>query len=237
MIIPSKSYFDRIQRACRNHDVLLVVDEVATGFGRTGCWFAIEHFDLRPDILLLGKGINSGYLPLGAVLFSAQIGDCLATEGEAIIHGSSHNGNPACCAAALAALDIMERDGLVERSRELGHYFIASLRSQSSLPGLGLIRGLGLMLFAGLCDEAGTAANQTQVLAISEAMQREGVLVYPAPGGIMFLPALVITHRQIDAVVSCLVSVLLAHRLVGGELVARDGANQFDGGGIEEVTS
>src|SRR6185295_9676717 len=136
----------------------------------------------------------------GAVLFSAQLGDRLAAEGEAIVHGSSHNGNPACCAAALATLDIMERDGLGERWRGVGDYFIESLRAQSSLPGLGVVRGLGLMLFAGLCDEAATAANQTQVMAICEAMQRQGVLVYPAPGGIMFMPAFVITHDQIDSV-------------------------------------
>jgi adenosylmethionine-8-amino-7-oxononanoate aminotransferase/SAM-dependent methyltransferase len=228
VVIPPRSYFERIQRACQNHSVLLIIDEVATGFGRTGRWFASEHYGLRPDVMLLGKGINSGYLPLGAVLFSAEIGERLADARTGIIHGSSHNGNPACCAAALATLDVLERDGLVDRSRDLGAYFLERLHAQAGTPGLGPLRGLGLMIFAGLCDENGSVANLTQVLAICESMQRRGVLVYPTEGGIMFYPPFVIQREQIDAVVSCLVGVLRDHRLADGAVTAKRGTSSLN---------
>jgi putrescine aminotransferase len=135
VIIPPHSYFERIQRACRNHDVLLVVDEVATGFGRTGRWFASEHYGMHPDMMLLGKGINSGYLPLGAVVFSAEIGERLAGANAGIIHGSSHNGNPGCCAAALATLDIPQRDKLVT-ARGSRAFFLERLRAHGETPVL-----------------------------------------------------------------------------------------------------
>jgi adenosylmethionine-8-amino-7-oxononanoate aminotransferase len=221
VIIPPRAYFERIQRACRNHEVLLIVDEVATGFGRTGQWFASEHFGLRPDIMLLGKGINSGYLPLGAALFSAEIGAVLAVTDTGIVHGSTHNGNAACCAAALATIDLMQRERLIDRARELGELFLARLQTLSGTPGLGLVRGLGLMLFAGLRDESGATANLAQVMAVSAAMQTQGVLVYPAPGGVIFCPALIVSLEQIERIVSSLVVVLRDNRLVDGGLQPR----------------
>jgi adenosylmethionine-8-amino-7-oxononanoate aminotransferase/SAM-dependent methyltransferase len=221
VIIPPKAYFERIQRACRNHNVLLIADEVATGCGRTGRWFASEHYGLRPDMMLLGKGINSGYLPLGAVVFSTEIAQRLVDAKTGIVHGSSHNGNPACCSAALATLNILQRDGLVDRARDMGTFFVERLRENAGVPGLGSVRGVGLMIFAGLRDDDGSAANLVQVLAICEELQRRGVLVHPALDGVMFFPPFVITHDQIDMIVSSLVGVLRDFQLVEGTVVAR----------------
>jgi putrescine aminotransferase len=222
VIIPPQAYFERIQRACRNHNVLLIADEVATGFGRTGRWFASEHFGLRPDIMLLGKGINSGYLPLGAVVFSTEIGQRLADAKTGIVHGSSHNGNPACCAAALATLDILEREGLVDRSRDLGAFFLQRLREHAGTPGLGSVRGMGLMVFAGLRDEDGGAANLLQVLAVCEELQARRVLAHPALDGVMFYPPFVIRRDQIDTIVSSLAGVLKDYRLAEGTVIPRN---------------
>jgi adenosylmethionine-8-amino-7-oxononanoate aminotransferase/SAM-dependent methyltransferase len=219
MIVPPAAYFARIERACRRHDVLLIVDEVATGFGRTGSWFACEQSGLHPDMLLLGKGINSGYLPLGAVLFSARIGACLQAAGAALVHGSTHNGNPACCAAALASIDLLESEGLVERARACGARLHAELDALTGLPGMGPVRGLGLMLSAGLVDEAGQPATPAQAGAVCRAMQDAGVLAYPGHHGVTFCPALVIDADQIAAIAACLAQVLRRFRLAGGALV------------------
>ena len=214
--------FERIQKACRNHNVLLIADEVATGFGRTGRWFASEHYGLRPaDMMLLGKGINSGYLPLGAVVFSTEIAQRLADAKTGIVHGSSHDGNPGCCAAALATLNILQRDGLVERERDMGTFFVERLREKAGVPGLGSVRGMGLMVFVGLRDDDGSAANLVQVLAVCEELQGRGVLAHPALDGVMFYPPFVITHDQIDTIISSLVSVLRDYRLVEGTIVPR----------------
>src|SRR5438552_5246765 len=118
VVIPPAAYFQRIEQICRKHKILLVLDEVATGFGRTGRWFAAEHYELKPDVLLISKGMNSGYLPIGAVLFSAEIGEALTKSNFPVLHASTYNGHPACCAAALANLNLMRRDHLVERAAE-----------------------------------------------------------------------------------------------------------------------
>src|SRR5262249_24916157 len=107
VIIPPPEYFRRIEQICRDYNILLIFDEVATGLGRTGRWLAAEQYNIRPDILLLSKGLNSGYLPLGAVLFSAEIGESLIKQGANLFHGSTNNGHPACCAAALANIRLM----------------------------------------------------------------------------------------------------------------------------------
>jgi putrescine aminotransferase len=208
VVIPPRSYLDRVQRACRAHDVLLVADEVATGFGRTGRWFASEHFSLRPDVMLLAKGVNSGYLPLGAVLFSARIGERLIASNSGIGHGSSHNGNPACCAAALATIELMRREGLVERSDQLGRLFLERLAVLQGTPGLGVIRGLGLMVYAGLVDGSDGPVQPGRVIRVLNAMRRRGVLAYPSVSGLVFMPALVITPQQIETVVACLSATL-----------------------------
>lgn len=215
------SYLRRVARACRRHQVLLVVDEVATGFGRTGRWFASEHAELRPDVMLLGKGINSGYLPLGAVLFSAELGEQLGAAGHALVHGSTHNGNPAACAAALATFEVLRRDGLIERSARLGEWLLARLGELAGRPGLGPVRGRGLFTFVGLREEGGQPASERAVLGVLRALQERGVLVYPTRGGVMLAPALTITERELEQVVRALEAVLAAHRLVDGEAARR----------------
>jgi adenosylmethionine-8-amino-7-oxononanoate aminotransferase len=204
----SAEYLERIQDICREREILLIVDEVATGFGRTGRWLACEHYDLRPDILLLSKGMTSGYMPGGAVLFSAEIGEALISEGMVFIHGSTYNGHPGCCAAALANIRLIRREALVEYAAEIGSYFKLRLEELLMLQTVTAIRGCGLMLGVVLVQEDGTPISYAQVFLVLGLLQDRGVLAYGGPATIIFCPALIITREEVDTVVENLRAVL-----------------------------
>lgn len=210
VIVPPPQYFTEIQKICKAHDVLLIVDEVATGFGRTGKWFACEHFGLRPDIMLLSKGINSGYLPLGAVLFSEEIGQTLLRKYSGIGHGSSHNGNPACCASGLAAMRVIETEDLVNNAARMGQYFFDRLTPLRSLPIVKDITGLGLMIGVHLKapNDAHAALPAAQLMAVCKAIENQGVLAYPLASCIALMPPLVISKDEVDFIVDVLRRVL-----------------------------
>jgi len=224
VIIPPVEYFRRVEEICRKFDILLILDEVATGFGRTGRWFAAEHYDLHPDILLLSKGLTSGYLPLGAVLFSEEIGELLMKHGASLCHGSTNNGHPVCCAAALATIRIIRRDHLVERSAELGQYFRTRLEELTSLPMFGSVRSLGLMLGLVLTQDDGTPATPRQRFHVFLSLKEEGILAYLAGNSLVFCPAFVITHEEIDTIVLRLRQVLSSLSLQGGIVETRSQA-------------
>lgn len=218
IVIPPPEYFHYIEEICRRHNILLILDEVATGFGRTGCWFAAEHYDLRPDILLLSKGMNSGYLPLGAVLFSAEIGEVLMKHGSPLFHGSTYNGHPACCAAALANINLIRRKGLVERAVEYGAYFRDKLNELQSIASVGEVRSIGLMLSVVLRQEDGTPATPVQIFQVFAALQKVGVLGYIGLSSLVFAPALVISRDEIHTIVQRLQTVLASVRLRNGAI-------------------
>jgi putrescine aminotransferase len=146
VIVPPESYWPEIQRICRKYGVLLIADEVICGFGRTGNWFGSGTFDIAPDIMTMAKGITSGYLPLSAVMVGDGIADVLFREGGEFAHGFTYSGHPVACAVALANIEIMEREGLVEKVREeTGPYFQARLRELAQHPLVGEVRGVGLL--------------------------------------------------------------------------------------------
>jgi putrescine aminotransferase len=144
--IPPPSYWPEIQRICKKYDILLMVDEVITGFGRTGAWFACESMGIVPDTITVAKGITSGYQPLSAVLFADKVADVLASGGE-YYHGYTYSGHPVCCAVALANLDILQREGLIERVRDdTGPYLLQRLKQEiGDHPLVGEVRGFGLL--------------------------------------------------------------------------------------------
>lgn len=212
------AYVHEARRLCREHGALLLVDEVATGFGRTGRWFACEHWGLEPDVLMLGKGINSGYLPLGAVLFSEEVAGVLRQSPTGLIHGSSHNGNPVCCAAALATIDVLEEEELVARAARVGDLFRRKLEALLELPAAGAVRGVGLMLGLELRQEDGSRATPLQAATVNAALQRTGVLAYPESAGLVFMPALTVGEPEIDTTVAALQGILSGMRLRDGEV-------------------
>ena len=180
-------FFEAAQRLCRDRGALLIVDEIQTGFGRTGKWFAIEHSGIAPDIICLAKGLGGGF-PMGALAYTKAVRDVL-TPGA---HGSTFGGSPLACAAGLAAIEAYRDEDLIKRSATLG----ANLRNQlrGALEGVAMvrdIRGLGLMIGVEL---------RTKVAPVLKSLMMEhGVIALPAgPTVLRLLPPLVITEKEID---------------------------------------
>lgn len=145
VIIPPETYWPEIRRICRKHDILLIADEVICGFGRTGNWFGCETFDIKPDLMPIAKGLTSGYVPLSAVLVTGEIKDTISRGGE-FQHGFTYSGHPVSCAVALANIDIIKRENLVDRVREdTGPYLGERLADLADHPLVGEVRHKGLI--------------------------------------------------------------------------------------------
>ncbi|MBX5450269.1 MAG: [LysW]-lysine hydrolase [Thermogemmatispora sp.] len=198
--VADPAYVRGLAALCRERGVLLIVDEVQTGCGRTGRFLACEHYELEPDLLCLAKGIAGG-LPMGVVALGERvIASGRLTPGT---HGSTFGGNPLVCAAALETLNIIERERLVERAAYLGQHALERLRNISSSL-IREVRGLGLLLGVEL---------RTRVQPYLEALLERGVLALPAgPNVIRLLPPLVISEEQLDQALNCLAEVLQANQ-------------------------
>lgn len=198
----TSEFLQAIRKTCDEKGALLIIDEIQTGFGRTGRLFACEHFGVLPDILTMAKGIAGG-VPMGAIGIDRRVG-----EIEKQSHTSTFGGNPLACAAAVAAIDALTGEDLPRRAAETGAYFVRRLREIES-PRIREIRGLGLMIGIELKDKAG---------AVAQALMQEGVLALLAGTTVLrFLPPLVITREQVDRVVECLTRALAAKPQVTAE--------------------
>ncbi len=187
------AYLRQAQELCREHGALLIIDEVQTGFGRTGRMFASEYYGLEPDLMCVAKSIAGG-VPMGAVLMGARVG-----ELQSQTHGTTFGGNPLACAAALAAIRYIETHHLPQRAAELGAYFMDKLRALDR-PLIREVRGLGLMV--------GVELKQRAAGYLAKLMDA-GVLALPAgPIVLRFLPPLVISREDLDTVVKVVGDVL-----------------------------
>ena len=191
VVVPPPSFLPELRALCRDEDVLLILDEVYTGLGRTGRWFACQHHDVVPDLLVLGKSLAGG-LPLSAVIGRRAVMDAWPpSEGEAI-HTSTFLGNPVTCAAALAHLDVIETDGLVERADRLGRRLGEQLDALVSRSAAAVsARGVGLMRALDVAGPGGASD-------VAAAALREGVIVLPEGRGLAFSPPLTVTEAQLD---------------------------------------
>ncbi len=203
VIVPPDGYLRALLELCRKHDVLFVADEVITGFGRLGAWFASGLWDLEPDMMITAKGITSGYLPLGATLVSDAIADELIRGGY-LAHGFTYSGHPAATAAGLANLEILEREKLPERVRDdVGPYFQKKLQSLAGHRAVGEARGYGLIGALECLPRGGRAElTPTTLLGVKAAglIREEGVIVRGIRDLIAMAPPLVVTHAEIDAI-------------------------------------
>lgn len=201
--IPPASYWPEVQRICRKHDVLLMLDEVITGYGRTGEWFACQSMGIEPDTITTAKALTSGYLPLSALLVSDRIAGTLTAKGGEFAHGYTYAGHPVACAVALKNLEIIEHEGLIERVRtDTGPYFAESLKRFESHPLVGEARSFGLLGAIEIVRDkatrerflpAGSAATRVRDHAVANG------LMMRATGDTMILsPPLTWTRDTID---------------------------------------
>lgn len=145
-VAPPKKYMQKVREICDKYDVLLCVDEVITGFGRTGKNFAMDHYQIIPDLIGFAKGLGSGYVPIGGVIVHKKIVDAIAAGTGALTHSFTFSGNPMACAGAEAVLDYILDNGLIERSRTMGEIFLERMQLLKKYPVVGDIRGTGLLL-------------------------------------------------------------------------------------------
>ncbi|MCS7032685.1 MAG: aminotransferase [Phycisphaerae bacterium] len=202
VIPPPKGYLPELRRLCREHDILFVADEVISGFGRLGDWFASNLWELDPDLMTLAKGITSGYLPLGATMVSREITETLNAGGY-LAHGFTYSGHTASCACALANLDIIAREQLIERTRdETGPYFQQKLRELADHPAVGEVRGVQLIGAIELLPRGGRAelVRNPNTLGGKAAgiARKHGVIVRGIRDLIAMSPPLIITLEEID---------------------------------------
>lgn len=223
VIVPPQNYLKRMAEVCRKHDILFIADEVVTGFGRLGHWFASwDEFGAQPDIICCAKGLSSGYQPIGAMIFSDRIWE--AMQGDRwYASGFTYAGHPVACAAALKNIEIIEREGLLAQATTVGQYFEDRLGQLENLPMVGDVRGRKLMLCVENVADKVTKELLPDALnvgkLISDAAEARGLMVRPMGHLNVMSPPLVITQSQVDFVAEILE---LAIRQVTDQLV-RDG--------------
>ena len=205
--MPSEGYLPALAAFCRDNGIVFVADEIQTGFGRTGRWFASDHEDLVPDLITTAKGIAGG-LPLAGVTGRAELMDAVHVGGL----GGTYGGNPVACAAAVATIDLLARDGLVDRAAWLGSVLRTRLEAMAADdPGIGDVRGRGLMQAIELVEPGTTTPDAARVKDVLARCHRAGVVTLGAGtygNVIRFLPPLVIgedlLHEGLDVVADAL---------------------------------
>jgi len=198
VIIPPEGYLRRAKQLCEQHNVVLILDEIQTGLGRTGKLLAEEHEGIEADLTLVGKALSGGYYPVSAVLSNKEVMDVLR-PGE---HGSTFGGNPLACAVARTALRVLVEEGMIENAAQMGAYFLSALQSLGS-DKIKEIRGKGLMIGVELLPEAGGARQY------SERLMKEGILCKETHDHILRIaPPLVITRDDIDWAIERIAKVL-----------------------------
>jgi putrescine aminotransferase len=208
MIVPPDDYWPRVRQLLHAHDILLIFDEVVTGFGRTGSWFAAQHFGVEPDMIVTAKGITSGYFPLGAVLVSEEVAHDLSSDHGFPV-GFTYNGHPTGCAVALRNLAIIEREGLLDRARDTGARLLDRLSPLEELAVVGEVRGAGMMLGIELVSDKRTRQPLSMHSAPHDVIRREtGVLVRDCAHTLVMSPPLVMTEDEADEAVAGVRSVL-----------------------------
>ncbi|TXH68084.1 MAG: aspartate aminotransferase family protein [Thiothrix sp.] len=194
--VPSAEYLPRLRELCDQHDCLLIADEIQTGMCRTGKWFAFQHSSIQPDVMTLAKALGNG-MPIGACLARGKAASVFAYGN----HGSTFGGNPLACRAALAVVDVMEKEQLAQRAAELGHYFLAQFRAGlAEVAGVKDIRGKGLMIGIQLERDCGELVKQGLA---------QGILINVTAGNVIrLLPPLVISQQQADQIITTVIDLI-----------------------------
>lgn len=195
-VAPTPGFLEGLRRVCDEHDILLIADEIQSGFGRTGKWFAIQHFGVEPDIMTMAKGLASG-LPLSGIAARRELMDRWVPGS----HGGTYGGNAVACAAAVATIRVIRDEGLLENATRMGEMLMERLRElRGDLPVIGDVRGLGLMVGAELTDLDGTPATDLAKAAVRGCLKRRLLLLTCGSwdNTVRWIPPLVVTQEQIE---------------------------------------
>ena len=210
IIIPPEGYLIRMWQVCQRHDILFIADEVVTAFGRLGHWFAsLAEFGVQPDMITSAKGLTSGYIPLGALIFSDRIWAAMAEGGTRwFTSGLTYSGHPVACAAALKNIEIIEREDLLSNAAKVGSYFETRMQALESLPLVGQVRGRKLMLCVENVADKTTKAplpdGVNESKRISDVAESLGLIVRPIGHLNVMSPPLIITEAQVDFIAETL---------------------------------
>lgn len=208
VIIPPQGYLQRVREICDTYGILLIADEVITGFGRAGEWFGCRNWQLRPDIVAMAKGLTSGYLPLGATAVTEEVFDVFRrheSAGGAFRHGNTYSGHPIACAAALANIEIIEKEDLVGNAKRVGAHLLARLKPLENHPMVGEVAGLGLIgRIQMTADKATRRSLPAQLLIgdrIAAEMRARGVIMRPLPYDVLsYSPPLCLAEAEADQI-------------------------------------
>jgi putrescine aminotransferase len=205
IIVPPPTYLPRLREICRSHDVLLVADEVICGFGRTGRWFGVDNWAVTPDMLTIGKGLTSGYMPLSGVAVGGAIYDALTTRPEEFTfwQGFTYNAHPGCCAAALQTIEILEKEDLIEHAQRMGRRLLDRLRRLESSPIVGEVRGIGLLVGVEIVADQKTRVpfpDGRGCATVRRHCLEDGLIVRAISDTIALSPPLVISESEVDHV-------------------------------------
>ena len=208
-VIPPKSYWPEVERICKKYDILLVADEVVTGFGRTGHWFAQETFGFNADMMTLAKGLSSAYVPISAAVISDEVASVIEADSAVLQHGFTTSGHPMACAVALKNIEILESEGLVQRIHDdLGPYFSRVLKRLEDHPLVGEARVCGLMAGIELVKDKTSHEQYPEEVGlgdhVGQAALMRGLIVRPVGNALVLCPPFVLSHAEIDFIGSVL---------------------------------
>ncbi|NRG19937.1 aspartate aminotransferase family protein [Rhizobiales bacterium] len=207
VIIPPASYWPEISRIVKRFGILLVVDEVICGFGRLGTWFGSEYYGIEPDLMPIAKGLSSGYLPIGGVMVADRVANAFIEKGGEFFHGYTYSGHPACCAAALANLKIMEEEKLVERvADDIGPYLQKRWKELGDHPLVGEARMVGLVGALELVPVKGDRMRKFEPVGEVGTLCRDisfenGLVMRAVRDSMIISPPLVLSHEEADMLV------------------------------------
>jgi putrescine aminotransferase len=202
VIIPPDTYWPRVQEICKKYDILLVVDEVICGFGRTGNWFGSDTYNIKPDIITMAKGITSGYIPLSGIMICDRVCETLINEGGEFYHGYTYSGHPVACAVSLENLKIIKEENLIEQSRNVSVYLEQQMREIEKHPLVGEVR---MKSFIGavelvkdketkeMFEDTGTVGTICRDYCIEN-----GLVMRAVRDGMIFCPPLIFNNNHVD---------------------------------------
>ena len=206
VIIPPDSYWPEVQRICNERDILLILDEVICGFGRTGKWFGSETYDLKPDLMTFAKAVTNGYMPLGGVMVGDRVAEVMLASGGEFAHGLTYSGHPASCAAGLETLRILRESNIIDTAaNEIAPHFQSRLQELEDHPIVGQVRGKGMFAAVELVSDKASrerlAPESEGAVFCRDTANRNGLMVRQTGDAMITAPPLVCSIEEIDILV------------------------------------